>query len=89
MQCIFHGNFSDDGKYYNLLNLQTFKIIRSRTLKGVFMSATNSTPDSAAISQQQESSEPPKKKTKLGGPMQQPAAIQKLYIKMTHPTNIL
>ena len=52
------------------------------------MSATNSAPDSAAISQQQESSEPPKKKTKLGGPMQQPAAIRKLYIKMTHPKHI-
>ena len=48
------------------------------------MSTTNSVPDSAAISQQ-ESSEPPKKEPKLGGPMQQPAAIRKPYIKMTQP----
>ena len=31
VQCVFLGNFSDDGKYYKLLNLQTFKTIRSRT----------------------------------------------------------
>ena len=51
------------------------------------MSATNSAPDSAAILQQQ-SSELPKKKTKLGSPMQQPAAIRKPYIKISHPKHI-
>ena len=29
VQCVFLGNFSDDGKYYKLL--RTFKIIRLRT----------------------------------------------------------
>ena len=31
VQCVFLGNESKDGKYYKLLNLQTLKIIRSRT----------------------------------------------------------
>ena len=31
VKCVFLGNESEDGKYYKLLNLQTLKIIRSRT----------------------------------------------------------
>ena len=30
MQCVFLGNFSDNGKYFKLLNLQTLKNIHLR-----------------------------------------------------------